>query len=64
MYYASSLIEEHKPIGEGYIYLGYSGVVGNMLIGAHRQVHDIAEYRDEFTGRNLIYTNGGSQAWK
>jgi len=64
MYYASSLIEEHKPIGEGYIYLGYSGVVGNMLIDAHRQVHDIAEYRDEFAGRSLIYANGGSEVYR
>ena len=64
IHYASSLIEEHKPIGEGYIYLGYSGVVGNMLIDAHRQVRDIAEYRDEFAGRSLIYANGGSEVWK
>ncbi len=36
IYFASSLIEEHKPTKEGYIYLGYSGVAGNILIDGHR----------------------------
>jgi uncharacterized membrane protein len=64
MYYASSLIEENKPIGEGYIYLRYSGVVGGKLMDRHHRWHDIAEYRDEFTGRSLIYANGGSEVWR
>ena len=64
MYYASSLIEENKPIGEGYIYLRYSGVVGGKLMDRYHRWHDIAEYRDEFTERSLIYANGGSEVWK
>jgi len=64
MYYASSLIEEHKPIGEGYIYLRYPGVVGGKLMDRYHRWHDIAEYRDEFAGRSLIYANGGSEVWR
>ncbi len=64
MYHIDSLIEETKPSEEGYIYLRYRGVANGILMDRHRQWRDIAEYQDAFAGRNLIYTNGGSQVWK
>lgn len=64
MYHIDSLIEETKPIEEGYIYLRYRGVANGILMDRNRQWRDITEYQDEFAGRNLIYTNGGSEVWK
>ena len=64
MHHIDLLIEETKPIEESYIYLRYRGVANGILMDRYRQWHDITEYQDAFAGRNLIYTNGGSQAWK
>lgn len=58
-YYATSLIEEHKPLGVGYFYLRYAGIVEGKLLAWNGSWHDIAEYQDEFAQRSLIYSNGG-----
>ena len=64
MYLIDTLIEATEPSEEGYIYLRYRGVVDGILMDRYRQWHDISEYQDAFTWRNLIYTNSGSQAWR
>ncbi len=62
--YPGAFIEEGKPLGDGYIYLRYCGVVDGKLMDRNYEWHDIAEFREEFARRNLIYTNGGSEIWK
>jgi len=62
--YARRLIEEHKPLGDSYFYLRYTGVVDGMLLDWNGQWHGIEEYHDEFGKRNLIYTNNGSEIYR
>lgn len=62
--YMEKFILEHKPLEEGYIYLGYYSVVGGKLAARYHQWYELVEYQDEFAKRCLIYTNGGSEIWK
>ena len=49
---------KHEKI-DGYIHLRYHNVVEG-LVG----IHNMTEYADMFVGKNMIYTNGGSEVWR
>ena len=60
---AASLLQKDKKIG-GYIYLRYYNVVNGKLLDGQGGKHDIIEFRDKFEGKNMIYSNGGSQIYR
>jgi len=62
--YAKAFIEKGTPLGEGYIYLRYCGVVDGKLLDNSYNWHDITDYQEEFAKRNLLYSNGGSEVYK
>lgn len=62
--YAMSLIENERPMVDGYFYLDYTGVVEGILLDHNLQWHNMTDYQDEFEYEDLIYSNGGSEIWK
>ena len=62
--YMGTLIENNKPLGDGYIYVRYTGVVDRKLLDSKYIWHDFDNFQYEFNHRNLVYDNGGSQIWK
>jgi uncharacterized membrane protein len=54
-----------KMIGSGYIYLGYANVNDNAVIELGNNINrtNISSYSNLFTGKSIIYDNGGSQIW-
>ena len=61
--YAKVLIEDNRSV-EGYIFLGHYNVVEGKLVDKLHQLHDMANYHDEFAGKAKIYSNGGSEVWR
>ncbi|MFW6104950.1 MAG: DUF2206 domain-containing protein [Chloroflexota bacterium] len=64
---SSPLVEQlecDKPLKDGYIYLRYRAVVQETLYDRDSQPHSLAEYRNQFLRRNMVYRNGGSEIWK
>jgi uncharacterized membrane protein len=57
--YANSLIEDNLPFN-GYFYLRYTGFVDDKLLDENLQWHNLSEYRDQFVGKDQVYSNGGS----
>lgn len=61
--YSNSIIE-YSSVETGYIYIRYSGVVDSKLLDKSGQWHNITDYQEDlFSGRNLIYSNNGSEIW-
>ena len=54
-----------KMIGSGYIYLGYANVNDHAVIELGNNINrtNISSYSNLFTGKSIIYDNGGSQIW-
>ena len=62
--YAKSLIEDKEDIKEGYIYLGYTGVVNKKLMDSDYQWRNMTEYSQVFIEKDKIYNNGGSEVYR
>ncbi len=60
-----TLFEWDKMIGSGYIYLGYVNVNDHKVIELGNNINrtNIESYSNLFTGKSIIYDNGGSQIW-
>jgi len=58
-----SSLEENNKI-DGYIYLTYHNVVNKELLDWKGNLHSLEEYQDKFTGKDKIYSNGGSEIYR
>ena len=59
--YAKSLIIEHKPIKNGYLYHRYTAAVEGRLMDRQNHWHNITEYENSLAAMAKLYTNGGSE---
>lgn len=57
------LFQKDEKIG-GYIYLTYHNVVNKELLDVKGNLHSLEGYQDKFTGKDKIYSNGGSEIYK
>lgn len=63
-FYLGELIEKHKYVGRGYIYLSYYASIEGKLMDLQYRTYNVRDYYYEFGVKNKIYDNGGSEIWK
>ena len=61
--YAKDLIENHKPLLNGYFYFTYSNALKKKFLDSSYHWHNISEYNYEFERRKKIYSNLASDVW-
>lgn len=49
---------------DDFLYLSHNNVVEQTLVVQHDYPDDLSEYSDMLTGKNKLYTNGGSEIYK
>jgi uncharacterized membrane protein len=61
--YPRNFIERKTDLPNGYLYLRYKAVVDGKLMDRGYTWHNITDYYPIFSGKNFIYSNGGSDVW-
>ncbi|MDD5093332.1 MAG: DUF2206 domain-containing protein [Dehalococcoidia bacterium] len=62
--YYTIMIDLHREVNYGYIYLRYFDVTTGVLLDHNVKEQNLTNYQSSFAKRILIYDNGGSEVWR